>query len=318
MAVTDVVLVTGGHGVIGSWVCRELERRGVTAVALDLALSPAVAFPDAAPPRSIVGDVRDAEVLREAIRAGGVRRVVHLAAIVGEPCEADPVLALEVNSVATARVLEAAADAGVERVVAMSTKGTLGPLEARYVHPIYDPVPVDLPPAPRSIYETSKLVVERLVDRARERGGLAAAAVRLATTWGPGKSGASHGAFSVHSDLVVAAAAGEPARLDAHPDQGFDLVYYADIAAGLVGAILADAPLRRPVYHVGSGRIVTAREFGSAVERTFPGAAVELGERFPSGRNCLLDVAPAREDFGYVPAWDLERALRDFRSRLNA
>ena len=312
------VLVTGGHGVIGSWVCRELAVRGVEAVVLDVAETPAVAFPDVSPPPFVVGDVRDSTVLQAVFAAHPIGRVLHLAAIVGEPCERDPVMALEVNSVATARVLEAAAVAGAGRVIAMSTKGTLGPLDARYLHPVYEPVPVDLTPAPQSIYETSKLVVERLVTRARARLDLEAAAVRLATTWGPGKSGASHGAFSAHSDVVAAAAAGRSTRLDAHPDQGFDLVYYADIAAGLVAAALSDAPLRRPVYHIGSGRIVTAAAFAAGVETTFPGIRIELGERFPATRNCLLDLGPAREDFGYEPAWDLTRALADARNRLGA
>jgi nucleoside-diphosphate-sugar epimerase len=235
--------------------------------------------------------------------------VLHLGAIVGEPAEADPALALEVNAVATARLLDLAAARGVSRVVAMSTKGVLGPLDARYLHPSYEPVPVDLAPAPRSVYETTKLVVERLIARARERG-LDAAAVRLATTWGPGKSGATHAGFSVHSDVVAAVAAGGSARLDAHPEQGYDLVYYADVAAGLAAACLAARPLARPVYHLGSGRIVTAREFAAAVESAFPGARVELGTRFPPGQNCLLDVGPAAEDFDYRPAWPLARALQ--------
>jgi nucleoside-diphosphate-sugar epimerase len=179
-------------------------------------------------------------------------------------------------------------------------------------------VPVDLTPAPQSIYETSKHVVERLVVRARARLDLEAAAMRLATTWGPGKSGASHGAFSAHSDVVAAAAAGRSTRLDAPPDQGFDLVYYADIAAGLVAAALSEAPLRRPVYHIGSGRIVTAAQFAAGVEAMFPGVRVDVGDRFPATRNCLLDVGPAREDFGYEPAWDLAKALSDARSRLRA
>ena len=312
---TGAVLVTGGHGVIGSWVCRELALRGADAVAFDLAPAPAVSFADASPPSAVIGDLRDQELLRSTVVRFGVRRLLHLGALVGEPCERGPALALEVNALATACLLALAETAGVERVVAMSTKGVLGPLDARYLHPAYEPVPVDLPPAPRSIYETTKLVVEQLVARSRALGRLDAAAVRLATTWGPGKSGASHAGFSAHSDVVAAAAEGRRTRLDAHPDQGYDLLYYADVAAGLVSAVLTKEPLARPVYHLGSGRIVTARAFASAVEAAFPGVTVELGDRFPPGRNCVLDIGPAAVDFGYRPAWPLDRAIADVRAR---
>jgi len=309
-----VVLVTGGNGVIGSWVCHELARRGATTVVLDRAPRPAVSFPDAPPPTAIEGDLRDSDLLRETMAAHGVDRVLHLGGIVGEPAERDPTLAIEVNAVATARLLDLAAAAGVARVVAMSTKGVLGPLPARFLHPIYEPVPVDHPPSPRSIYETSKLVVERLVVRARE-AGRSVAAVRLATTWGPGKSSLTHAGYSLHSDVVAAAAEGRSSRLDVHPDQGYDLVYYADVAAGLAAAMLSPAALRSPVYHLGSGRIVTMGAFAAAVEAAFPGVRVELGERFSSGRSCRLDIEPAAADFEYRPAWGLARALADVRRR---
>jgi len=311
------VLVTGGHGVIGSWVCRELDRRGATPIVLDVAARPAVTFPDASPPQSVQGDLGDSSVLSALISRHGVTRILHLAAIVGAPAERDPELAIEVNALATARLLEVAAASGLARVVAMSTKGVLGPLAARFLHPSYEPVPTDLPPSPESIYETTKLVVERLVVRARE-AGRSAAAVRLATTWGPGKSGVSHAGYSLHSDIVAAAVEGRSSHVDVHPDQGYDLVYYADVAAGLVAATTTPGALRSPVYHVGSGHVVTMRAFAGAVETAFPGVRVTLGERFPAGRNCRLDLEAASSDFGYRPAWDVASALQDVRRRNEA
>jgi UDP-glucose 4-epimerase len=306
------VLVTGGHGAMGSWVCRELARRGARVVVLDLASAPRVALPGGPATESVTGDVRDTALVRELIASHGVTRLVHLAAMVFEPCEHDPVTAFEVNALATARLLELARAVGLERVVANSTKGTLGPLPERYLHPAYEPVPVDHPPSPRSIYETSKYAVERLVVRARERG-LEAVALRFSTTWGPGKSGATHGSLGFHSDIVTAAMAGTSSRVDIHPDQGFDLVYYADVAAGIADACLGQGSLARPVYHVGAGRITTMGEFAATVEAAFPGVRVELGERMPGGRNCLLDIGPATADLGYAPRYDVARALDDMR-----
>lgn len=316
---TPTVLVTGGHGTMGPWAVRALHEGGARVVVLDLLDAPrsplgeASALPDA----SVVGDVRDTALIRAVLRQHGVTHVVHLAAMVGDECERDPVTAFEVNTIATARLIETAEVAGVSRLVANSTKGVLGPLPERYLHPTYEPVPIDHPPSPRQIYEVSKLGVERLVAAARGRG-LSAATLRFTTTWGPGKSAATHAGLSFHSDLVRAAMAGGKVPVDVHPEQGFDLVYYADVGAAIAGAALADGPLRSHVYHVGAGRLTRMREFAAALEAAFPGCHVTMGERFPQGRNVLFDIEAARRDIGYVPAFDVAAALGDFAARADA
>ena len=313
---TPTVLVTGGHGTMGPWAVRALHERGARVAALDLLDAPRSSLGEASavPDESIVGDVRDTAVVRAALRGHAVSHVVHLAAIVGEDCERDPVTALEVNTIATARLIEAAERAGVVRLVANSTKGALGPLPDRYLHPTYDPVPIEHPPSPRQIYEVSKLGVERLVAAARSRG-LSATTLRFTTTWGPGKSGATHAGLSFHSDLVAAAMAGAEIAVDVHPDQGFDLIYYADVGAAIAAAALAEGPLTSHVYHLGAGRLTRMREFAAALEAAFPGCQVTMGERFPPGRNVRFDIEAARRDLGYEPAFDVTAALADYAAR---
>jgi nucleoside-diphosphate-sugar epimerase len=306
------VLVTGAHGAIGPWVVRELVRRGTEVFRFDAAPDPLLPFPELGSSPLVVGDLRADGVVAALLASARPARVIHLAAIVGA-ADRDPVAAIEVNSLATARLLALAADSGVARVVAMSTKGVLGPLDARYLHPHYEPVPVDHPPSPRTVYESTKYLVEVAVREHRARGG-DAAAVRLASTWGPGKSSATHPGFGLHGDVLARALRGEGCRLDAHPQQGYDLVYYADVAAGLVDLALAPNELREPVYHLGSGRITTVAQFATAVEEAFPGVRVDTGTELVTGRSCLMDIAPIRRDAGYEPAWDVRAALADVRS----
>jgi UDP-glucose 4-epimerase len=310
-----VVLVTGAFGAIGCWVVRELVARGREVVAFDLASTPVMPFPELVRSDTVQGDVRDTPSLEALIADRGVGRIVHLAAIV--LADRDPALAIEANAAASARLFDVAFASGVERVVAMSTKGILGPLDARYLHPRYDPVPVDHPPSPRGVYDSTKYLVEVAAERHR-LAGADIVVTRLASTFGPGKTSVSHGAVGAHGDVLAAALRGESSRLDIHPDQGHDLVYYADVAAGLADLVLADGPLRSPAYHLGSGRITTVAEFAGAIEAAFPGVHVATGDRFAGGRACLLDIGATTRDAGYQPRFDIPRALSDVRALVAA
>jgi nucleoside-diphosphate-sugar epimerase len=52
-------------------------------------------------------------------------------------------------------------------------------------------------------------------------------------------------------------------------------------------------------------------EFAAALEETFPGCRITMGERFPPGRNVLFDIGLARSDLGYEPRYDVPAALAD-------
>ncbi len=79
--------------------------------------------------RFYIGDVRDEDSLRQAMK--GVNYVFHAAALKQVPsCEFYPMQALRTNVMGTENVLNAATDAGVERVVVLSTDKAVYPINA--------------------------------------------------------------------------------------------------------------------------------------------------------------------------------------------
>lgn len=79
--------------------------------------------------RFYIGDVRDEASLRQAMK--GVNYVFHAAALKQVPsCEFYPMEALRTNVMGTENVLNAATDAGVERVVVLSTDKAVHPINA--------------------------------------------------------------------------------------------------------------------------------------------------------------------------------------------
>jgi len=77
--------------------------------------------------RYFIGDVRDLDRLRRAFE--GVDIVVHTAALKQVPaCEYNPMEAVKTNILGSSNVIDAALDAGVEKVLALSTDKAVNPV----------------------------------------------------------------------------------------------------------------------------------------------------------------------------------------------
>lgn len=99
--------------------------------------------------RFFIGDIRDPGRLRRALT--GVDVVVHAAALKQVPaCEYNPIEAVKTNIHGAEHLIEAAIDAGVERVIALSTDKAVSPV---------------------NLYGATKLVMEKLFVQANAYSG---------------------------------------------------------------------------------------------------------------------------------------------------
>jgi nucleoside-diphosphate-sugar epimerase len=124
----------------------------------------------------VTGDLRDRDALAAA--TDGVEVVYHIAAMYRQAGLGDEVYRA-VNATAVADVVEAAARAGVRRVVHCSTVGVHGDVE----HP---PANEDAPLKPGDIYQVTKLEGERLARDTGSRLGVEVTIVRPTGIYGPG------------------------------------------------------------------------------------------------------------------------------------
>lgn len=110
------VLVTGGSGIVGSYLRRALApAHRLTCFSRTAPAEPWDAW--------IGGDLMDADGLRRA--CAGQDAIIHLAAVPG-PGRASPAELLTLNVIGTVNVLEAAVACGVERVVLASSAAATG------------------------------------------------------------------------------------------------------------------------------------------------------------------------------------------------
>jgi len=129
----QTILITGGTGSFGKHFCRMmLDRYNPKAIRIysrdelkqhDMRIE----FKDDQRLRFLIGDVRDGDRLRRAME--GVDMVVHAAALKQVPaCEYNPFEAVKTNVHGAQNVINAAIDAGVKKVIALSTDKAVNPV----------------------------------------------------------------------------------------------------------------------------------------------------------------------------------------------
>jgi nucleoside-diphosphate-sugar epimerase len=176
---SELVLITGGAGYVGSILVDELLGSGYRVRAMDALLHgsvPSLLLPWGKPEFEFVrADICDPAARARALSSADA--VVHLAAIVGDPaCARQPELARKVNLEATKGLLQDAETAGVERFVFASTCSNYGRVSGEGLAD----ESVEL--SPISLYAQTKVAAEReVLDGDR---GFAATCLRFATVYG--------------------------------------------------------------------------------------------------------------------------------------
>jgi UDP-glucose 4-epimerase len=309
------VLITGGMGVMGAEATRRFIREGHRPVVYARHRDESLVSDLLDKMDVELGDVMDMPRLLDTIKKHKITHIVHTAAFVGAVSAANPALSVQVNVMGMVNILEAARLFDIERVVYTSAKGIYGPMLGEYGHPTYKPVDEDIPKNPKRIYDSAKLMGEHAGIYYATNLGLDVIVLRFATTYGPGKT-ARHGNMGITSQLVEAPFFGRPFRLDQGGEQRDDFIYNKDSAAGIYLATVKTG-LQSRVFNIGSGVGSTLLDMAAAVRRHIPGADIEIGPgldflKGPYPMCSVYDIARARHELGFAPAYDIEAGVADY------
>lgn len=215
--------MTGGTGFIGGEVARQLRARGEEVVCLVRSPEKAAKLTELGC-ELVSGDLGDAEAMRNGMQ--GCDGVVHAAAMyeVGIPEKQHPAM-YDANVRGSERVLQAALDAKVAKVVYVSTVGTYGNTHGKVVDESYEHPGKEF----TSYYEETKLEGHRIAKRMMVDEGLPAVIVQPGGVYGPGDT-------SQIADLLAEFFAGRLFLLP-FPELGICLSHVEDIATGILLAL---------------------------------------------------------------------------------
>jgi UDP-glucose 4-epimerase len=302
------MLVTGGAGTIGSTLVDQLIGAGAAEVTvLDNFVRGRQTNLDWAREHGnltvVEGDVRDKNLVRDL--TVGTDIVFHQAAIRITQCAEEPRLALEVLVDGTFNVVEAAAEVGVEKLIAASSASVYGLAEQFPTTETQHPYDND------TLYGASKVFNEGLLRSFHAMSDLNYVALRYFNVYGPRMD--VHGLYTeVLVRWMERIAAGKPPLIFGDGKQTMDFVCVPDIARANVLAAEADVTDR--VYNIASNTETSLKGLAEALLRTMGSDLdVEHGpERAVNGvTRRLADVSAAERDLGWKPEIGLEEGLAE-------
>ena len=298
------VLVTGGAGFIGSHLTRALVRHGAAVLVMDnFSHGTRANLADIEHRIGILeGDIRNPDDCALAVRDRAV--VFHLAALGSVPASVDhPRLYNEVNIGGTLNMLQAAAGAGVKRLVYSASSAAYGDA------PVLPKVE-SMAPAPKSPYAVTKLVGEYYGCVFAQVYGLSTVSLRYFNVFGPRQNPKSQYAAVIPA-FVSALMAGQRPRIYGDGEQTRDFCFVENVvSANLLGARCAK-PLAGEVVNVACGERISLNAMLASMQRILGTniAAEYLPERAGDVRDSLADITAARELLGYVPVVRFDEGL---------
>jgi UDP-glucose 4-epimerase len=307
-----MILITGGLGSIGSHTARALLDLGESVVL--------TAHRSTQPPEYLAGepggrvvveplDTTDEAAFLTIGKRHEITGIVHLAAARHDL--PDPVEYLRADTLGLLNALKAATVWGVRRFsVASSVAVYAGTDEV----PLREDAP--LPVVAAHQIPVFKKTAELFAALIGGSAGFDTVSLRIGTIWGP--VGVPDNPFTPLPRLLSAAVWGEdpdltPPRPPAYAEDGTDLCYVKDCGRAIALLMLAER-LNHRIYNVSAGRLVQYSEVVAAINDAVPGANIRL----PEGRNPdwspdnYLDITRLREDTGFQPEYDVERAVPDY------
>jgi UDP-glucose 4-epimerase len=212
----------------------------------------------------------------------------------------DPVFDVETNLLASVRMLDLARTTGVEKIVFVSSGGTV------YGRPIALPIKEDHPTDPLVSYGVIKLGIEKYLGLYHHQHGLGHRVLRLSNPYGPRQDPAgAQGAASVFLGHVHE---GQPIEIWGDGSVVRDYIYVADAVAGILAA---EAHPDTGTYNIGSGHGVSVNDLVEAIRqvtsRTFE-VNYLAGRPFDVPAN-VLDISRARTTLDWSPKTSLQEGL---------
>ncbi len=289
------VLVTGGAGFIGSHLCQALVGLGAHVTVIDnLSGGTRENLASFGPVEFVQASILDRRTLDDCTH--GRRFVFHLAALGSVPRSVEqPRLYQEVNTNGTLNVLEAAREAGVQRVLFAASSSAYGDNDVPWVE--------TMPVLPRSPYAANKVAAEALMRAYSASYTLDTACLRYFNIFGP-RQNANSAYAAVIAAFAKALLSGQRPTIYGDGEQSRDFTFVNNAVHANLLAARCSRPLGGEVFNVGCGGRISVNHLGKLMAESFGRpdlSPIYAPERAGDLKHSFADLQRSRTSLGYAP-----------------
>lgn len=309
----EKILLIGGAGFIGSYVCRKLLNLGYEVMVYDSFTR----FKDMLEPYYVkcmdirFGDIRD-EIK---FHRGDVRDSLNLNSVIDD-FKPNRIINLAANPLANA------APEYNKEMLMTKIDGTHNILEAirgkdyfdRFVYisssMVYGdfleiPVKLDQPKKPKNVYGMAKYCGEVITTGFNFMYDIPFSIIRPSAVYGPTDTNRR-----VSQIFMENAIKGKTLRLDNMGEMKLDFSYVDDVADGIVKVTINDKALGE-TFNITNGKGYSLLDYANYLKKYYPDLKMELVEKKDDKipKRGALDISKAKELIGYEPKVDLEEGI---------
>jgi nucleoside-diphosphate-sugar epimerase len=295
------ILVTGGAGFIGTNTVEYLLAQGHEPVSFDNYAGGRKGDRVIAGVRYVEGDVRDSDALNK-ICSEGFDAVIHLAALPRVTFSVEqPWQTHDTNVNGTLKVLIAARDNNIKRVVFASSSSVYG-------NPTVFPTKEDLNTTPISPYALHKFIGEHYFRLFNELYGLGTVSLRYFNVYGPHFD--PDGPYAlVIGKFIKQVKNGEPMTVCGDGEYLRDYTHVSDVARANLLAATSDKVGHGEIINIGNHNPHSVNE----LVKMIGGDSVFIPERPGDARKTMADITKAKELLGWEPEIKLEDGIIELK-----
>jgi UDP-glucose 4-epimerase len=290
------VAVVGGAGFIGSNLVDALVARGDDVLVVD---NLSTGYRSSVNPgaRLVEVDISNDDPRLTSVLVG-TEALFHMAALARVPRSIeDPIGTHHVNVSGTLRVLKAAVDAGVRRVIYSSSSSVYGDQPTL-------PLVEDMVPNPVNPYACQKLMGEIYAGNFHRVFGLETVCLRYFNVYGPRQ--VTEGAYRLVIGIFMEQRrAGLPLTIHGDGKQTRDFTWVGDVVRANVAAAESSRVGAGEPINIGSGHEVSINRLAELIG----GPAVHVAARGFDERFKRAGIERARDLLGWAPALDVEQGI---------
>lgn len=296
-------LITGGTGFVGSYIAKELLKRGDRVVAYDYMTSNVmqqILTPEEIGQLTIAtGAITDIARICRLIKEHKVEKIIHLASLLHPYSDNNPDEAVQVNIAGQSTILEAMRIMDVKKLVYASSVVVYGN-ESSHDSPVLSN---DACHAPVSIYGATKSFNEFLTNHYTKKWDLDTIGLRYTLVYGPGRVRGATAFINALTDPALGKKAVVP-----FGDDVVDWQYVEDIAA-LTVKCSDIGPTKTKIFNTRFD-IRSIREAGAFVKNLIPEAEIEY-QTGKFGLAWQLDDTLLQQEIGFKPQFSMEQGMKN-------